>query len=117
MELAVEVQHESDRRVIDGEVYCDFCNLNYTERDEEGGVLANLGAIGVRAEGCNGETVTYLDSQPLWAIGPCCAHRLDGLDVNVAHCPEGESFADWIRRTRKTADAFLADLGNERGTA
>lgn len=41
------------------------------------------------------------------AVGPCCAERVEAsarhngeLDYIRARCPEGVSFADWVRRLR-----------------
>lgn len=62
-------------------VLCDFCNKDFTNSQESGGFL--FGRYG---------------------IGPCCAVRARsdieryGETVYIrATCPEGKSFADWIR--------------------
>jgi hypothetical protein len=63
-------------------VECDMCGKDFTRDPAPGGFL--FGGKGV---------------------GPCCADRLEATAKRygeeryiVAHCPEGVSFADWVRR-------------------
>lgn len=56
-------------------VRCDFCNDDYTDAVTQGGLLFG----------------TY-------AVCPECSERIPPNGRNVkAHCPEGKSFADWVR--------------------
>lgn len=62
-------------------VLCDDCSKDFTDSDESGGLLFQSKAI-----------------------GPCCARRWkDGAALYHetrfirARCPDGKSFADWVR--------------------
>lgn len=62
-------------------VVCDACNKEWTDSPESGGIMFRS-----------------------WAVGPCCADRMTHNAVKYdeesnirARCPEGKSFADWVR--------------------
>jgi hypothetical protein len=65
-------------------VLCDFCDTDLTADDRSGGYLFGS-----------------------YAVGPCCAERrLESIrgygeeHLIRARCPEGVSFADWVRGIR-----------------
>ena len=62
-------------------VLCDGCNHEYTDSEVSGGILFGS-----------------------YAYGPCCAPRMEegakkyNEEYNIkGRCPEGKSFADWVR--------------------
>ena len=56
-------------------VVCDFCSEDYTDSDEQGGILYGS-----------------------YAVCPTCAPKMKGRKGRLkATCPEGKSFADWVR--------------------
>ena len=73
-----------DENIIDigNAVVCDFCNLDYTNSDEEGGIL--IGS---------------------WAVCPLCApealRNADQYHEPIdAVCPHGKSFRQWVLELR-----------------
>jgi hypothetical protein len=69
-------------------VVCDCCDEDLTNDPRTGGFTFN---------GFGGT----------WAAGPCCAAREEPRmraagngDLITGHCPEGASFADWVRALR-----------------
>lgn len=98
-------QAESKRRCTDHVVVCDACYTDYTERDDEGGALVIAPGAGViwpiYQVRLDGKLVKLaVDIDPRYAIGPCCAPLLPNLR-RVATCPDGTSFADFIRELRR----------------
>lgn len=94
------------------QVYCDYCNKDYSNSDAQGGIL--FGSKGACPE---------------------CAERVEAgarkyneMDWIKARCPEGKSFRDWILQDIRggdnntvvysgdDADAFLAQMTGQTTT-
>jgi hypothetical protein len=76
-------------------VLCDFCDTDLTASNDSGGYLFGS-----------------------YAVGPCCAEkRLESIrgygeeHLIRARCPEGVSFADWVRGLRGPAAAIIITPG------
>ena len=66
------------------EVLCDFCNGDFTDSKESGGILVDSNAV---CPHCEARTLRDLE-------------RFNEMDHLKARCPQHKSFADWVRELR-----------------
>lgn len=64
------------------QVFCDGCNKDWTGLPDSGGLLLGSYAYGPC---CDGETLSACE-------------RYKETHLIKARCPEGKSFADWVRQ-------------------
>lgn len=65
-------------------VYCDFCNIDFTDRDDTGGFLFGSKAV---CPACEDEMLSTIE-------------EYNEQHLIKAYCPKSYSFADWIRTMR-----------------
>lgn len=76
-------------------VICDSCGTDWTNSDMKGGILFGSKAI------CP-------DCEPRWREG---AKQHGEEDYIRAECPEGVTFADWVRGMRGPDSVIMATVG------